>query len=400
MRAKNKLTLTELFIKKTKLAAGPYYDAKERGLLLLVQGSGRRSFYFMYNVRRRGTRWYNIGWISLADARRRAIDLRAEVANGKDPQAEKLAQRDAKSFGDLHQRYLTEWAQRRNKSWRQADYLVRKHLLPRFGRLDAKSVTRADVRAAIGKIASPTVANQTLEAASAIFTFGVKMEVVAFNPCKGIDRNKTHSRERVLSDSEIKLFWPELTPPLKVILLTGQRPGEVKHMLHLHIKDGWWEMPGKPEAKWPGTKNGESRRVWLSEPVREIVAATVTNVTVDSASTEPNASVGGFVFKRSHPDAVMRDICERLGVEPKITPHDLRRTFATRVAALGFGRQALDRILNHRDRGVTNSVYNRYEYAIEDQRVMEAVARHIIDLAEGRRDTGDVIHFPDLIKKS
>ena len=30
---------------------------------------------------------------------------------------------------------------------------------------------------------------------------------------------------------------------LKLILLLGQRPGEVAHMRHEHIKDGWWEMP-------------------------------------------------------------------------------------------------------------------------------------------------------------
>ena len=62
---------------------------------------------------------------------------------------------------------------------------------------------------------------------------------------------------------------------LKLILLTGQRPGEVAHMRREHIKDGWWEMPGAPDAasKWRGTKNGESHRVWLSAPVQELLAA-------------------------------------------------------------------------------------------------------------------------------
>ena len=50
----------------------------------------------------------------------------------------------------------------------------------------------------------------------------------------------------------------------------------------------------------------------------------------------------------------------------------------------------MDRILNHKDRGV-GTIYDRYAYATEDQRVMEAVARHILEVAEGRRETGAVI---------
>ena len=50
-----------------------------------------------------------------------------------------------------------------------------------------------------------------------------------------------------------------------MILLTGQRPGEVTHMRREHIEDGWWTLPGAPVPAlgWPGTKNGETHRVWL-----------------------------------------------------------------------------------------------------------------------------------------
>jgi integrase len=212
-----------------------------------------------------------------------------------------------------------------------------------------------------------------------VFSWGVAQDAVAFNPCKGIERNPTRSRERVLSDSELALFWPELTPALRVVLLTGQRPGEVSHMRREHIIDGWWKMPGAPVTKlgWPGTKNKENHDVWLMQAVREIVG---------------NGD-GGFVFRRAHLDAVMRDICQRLGVEDRITPHDLRRTFGTVVTRLGLGRPAMDRILNHRDRSI-GTVYDRHAYATENRRVMESVAAHILALAEGRAVTaGNVVSF-------
>jgi hypothetical protein len=57
------------------------------------------------------------------------------VARGKDPAAEKKAERGSGTFADLHQRYLEEHAKKRNKSWRQAEALVNRHVLPRWGKL-------------------------------------------------------------------------------------------------------------------------------------------------------------------------------------------------------------------------------------------------------------------------
>ena len=173
-------------------------------------------------------------------------------------------ERDSGSFADLASRYVELWAKKHNKSWKQAEALVAKHLLPRWGRMKATAITRADVRAVMARIEAPIVANQTLAAASAIFTWAVKQEIVDVNPVAGVDRNPTASRERVLSDAEIKLLWGRLDPGLKLLLLTGQRPGEVVAMQAAHIVDGFWQMPGKPVGDWPGTKNGRDHRVALS----------------------------------------------------------------------------------------------------------------------------------------
>jgi hypothetical protein len=123
---------------------------------------------------------------------------------------------------------------------------------------------------------TPILANKVLAMASAVFTWGVKQEIVTVNPCRNVDRNKTTSRERVLSDSELSRFWaacgkygiPGLA--LKLILILGQRPGEVSHMRFEHVVDGWWMLPGEVIA--PGTKNGCSHRVWLPKPAQDILS--------------------------------------------------------------------------------------------------------------------------------
>src|SRR5215831_9283094 len=295
-RTSNKRCLTELFVRKVQPEALAFnvWDAKERGLVLRVHPSGARSFKAVYSVGGRA-RWFHIGAIGLSDARKMAAQVRLDVAHGKDPAAERRAERDSGTFAELAERYVREHAKKKNKSWAQADYLVRKYLLPRLGKLNANAIARKDIRAAIGRIESPTVANQVRASASAIFTWGMKMEVVSANPCRGVERNATKSRERVLSDAEISQFWAAFDSvpngntigcALKALLLTGQRPGEVAHMRHEHIADGWWMLPGAPDPKigWPGTKNGQTHRVWLPEAVRALIGP----------GSETNSA--GFVF--------------------------------------------------------------------------------------------------------
>ena len=165
------------------------------------------------------------------------------------------------------------------------------------------------------------------------------------NPCSQVQRNEVRSRERVLSDSEIPLFWAAFDgaglagTALKLILLLGQRPGEVSHMRFEHIDCGWWDMPGKavPELGWPGTKNGETHRVWLPKPARALVA----ELDGDDKGFVLAGQRGGAVARL---DLLMRAICANLGIDDKVTPHDLRRTHGTRITALGFGRDAMNRI--------------------------------------------------------
>jgi integrase len=408
-KAPNRQNLTELYVRKTRprSAAVNVWDLRERGLVLRIQPSGHRAFKFVYSIRGRA-RWYHIGQIPLSDARRMAAKLRLQVAEGKDPLAERRAERGRGSFEEVHSRYLEQHAKKRNRSWAQADSLVRRFLLPRWGDLELGSISRADVRQLVGSIPAPVVANQTLAAASAVFSWAVKQEIVAVNPCTGVERHELKSRERVLADSEVKPVWDAMEMTgliecycLRTILLTGQRPGEVAHMRREHVADGWWTLPGNPDPKtgWPGTKNGQTHRVWLPEPVRLMLAELADDEDVSPWKNEgfsENPSFpgkhSGFVFPggRGNPISklpkAMQQVCAHLGIDSKITPHDLRRTHGSTITRLGFGRDAMNRIQNHREGGIAD-VYDRHEYADENKLIMEKVAGHILKLAKRVRET-------------
>jgi integrase len=389
-RAARAVRLTELNVRNARPAGAAYliWDTQLPGLALRVQPTGSRSFVAVYSRHGR-PRWMLLGKagkIALGDARAMAAEAMLAVAKGGDPAADRKAERGAGTFADLQGRYLEQYAKKHNKSWRQADALIHRHAMPRWGKLQAGSITRADVKQLMARIEAPIAANQTLAAISAVFTWGIREEIVGANPCKLVERNPTKSRERVLSESELPKFWrafDDLDPvrgrALKAILLLGQRPGEIAHMRHEHLKDGWWEMPGEPvpTLRWPGTKNGAEHRIWMPKPAQGLLADGV-------------ASAGGFVFAgpRGGPiddlDDAMREICAELRIE-RATPHDLRRTHGSTVTALGFGRDAMNRIQNHREGGIA-SVYDRHGYADENKKIMEAVAAKIMSLIEDRAD--------------
>src|SRR5215471_7138922 len=267
----NKQKLTSLTVTKLRPTAKPYlvWDTYQRGLALQIQPSGYRSFKLIYRFHNR-PRWYHIGAadaIALADARKLAAKLMLQVIEGKDPAAEKRAERGAGTFAEMASRYVEEYTKKRNKSWQQTDALIRRNVLPRWGKLEANSITRADVKTLMrGMEQAPIAANQTLAAVSAVFTWAVKEEIVSSNPCRGVARNPTRSRDRVLSASEIPMVWsalddagPIVGTALKLILFAWPATGRsLSHAARAHQR--WLvgnagrtdsgRLAGYEECKW------------------------------------------------------------------------------------------------------------------------------------------------------
>ena len=321
----NRRRLTQPYVKQTKPRAEPFntWDIVP-GLVLRIQPTGHRSWRYFY-CRHRAC-WYHIGnaaSIAISEARKIAIDLAARVARGEDPAADRKAERNAGTFSELAADYVERYAKRNNKSYKQAETLVARYLLPKWGKLKAADIARKDVRGVLDRIGDrPVLSNAVLAGASAVFSWAVEQDILAINPARGIKRHPVKARERILNESEIKSFWIAFddagllrSSALKLVLLTGQRPGEVCHMRREHIEQveggAWWTLPGEPDKNgWPGTKNKRTHRVWLSAPARAVLAE------LDDE---------GFVFGRrplTGIDGAMRDICGKLGIESTVRPHD------------------------------------------------------------------------------
>jgi len=204
------------------------WDTVQPGLVVQVQPTGHRSFIVVYNRHGR-TRWYHLGnalAIRVAEARKLANAVMYQVARGKDPAAEREA------FEDLATRYR-KYAETKNKSWKATGKLIKRYVLPSWGKLLAAEISRGDANALMADITAKVTANQVMASASAIFSWAIRKEIggVKINPCHNIERNQTRKRTRILSDSELPLFWKKFdsvglmrSRALMTILLTGQRP--------------------------------------------------------------------------------------------------------------------------------------------------------------------------------
>lgn len=376
---------------------------------------------------------------NVTKARAAARKLLAPVDLGQDPFADREAERMARmaaeaeaaarvnaaaqrqrdSFAAVAERYI-ELKAKANRSWAETERLLRfgepkpadtakrrsgrPHRSDTIGPMTAwadrhiAEIRRADVADlmdAIGK-RSPAVARATYAALRGLFAWCMERDLVETSPCDGFKAPpRPKARERVLADQELSQIWRasddlgELFGPIiKLLMLTGQRRAEVAGMAwaELDLEAQIWRIPGER------TKNGKAHELDLCNQAVEILKGmTRTGLLVFPARGE-GAARGFSATKRRLDDLVealrAKDAAEA-GVELEAAApwrlHDLRRTAATGMAALGFPPHVVERVLNH----VSNTqsglvgVYQRHEYRQERRAASAAWGAHVAAILAG-----------------
>jgi integrase len=389
--------LTEGYIRTVRLREEMFrvWDTHQRGLALRVQPSGVKTFEVAYHHAGR-LRWYVIdryGAIGLKEARDAARIIRAKAALGGDPQGEKIASRVGDTLAQIHERYVENTSSAK-KSWQHSQKLMQRYILPKLGNRKLKDVTRTDMWRIFDDLSDrPILANCVLASASAMFNWALKRHLIPDNPCRGIEHHKPKSSKRFLSNDEIRTIWPMLddlglyqSSVLKIILMTGQRPGEVCSMRwqDIDLDAGIWSMPGQAAEGWPGTKNHRDHEVPLPAPVLELLR----ELEPESGKIKNNILHVFPSVRKGKPIGIPStvSIWQAAGV-PRFRPHDLRATCATGMDALGIVRQHISLVLNHVEAGVTQS-YVRHDQRQHKRLALEAWARELMAIlaGEGRTD--------------
>jgi integrase len=375
MRAK----ITKRIVDGAERKAATYLirDTEIKGFVLVVTPAGAKSYAVDYRVgsgRGAPKRRLTIGkhgspWPPDA-ARMEAKRLLAEVAAGRDPAKARQNDRQALTFGELIDIYLTEGVSHKKGSTLKSDSgRIDHHLRPLLGKSRIDRLDRADVermRNAVtsgqtaekiesgakrrsGTMASGGrgVAAQCVALTGAIFSFAVGRGLCTNNPARGVKKAPTRKIERFLSEAEIARLAEALdveanrtgnpypSAAIKLLLVTGCRKGEITGLRWDHVDFD------HDCLRLPDSKTG-AKVVYLSAPARALLEGLPRMANSPWVIPSTRAIGAGATiesaWKRARQAANLSDV--RL--------HDLRHSFASVGAAGGLSLPIIGALLGHK----------------------------------------------------
>lgn len=313
----------------------------------------------------------NCANVSQKDARRRVQEIMGQVAREIDPV---VAKRDAQ--GELYEvvveRYLKHMREHARASTVYASKRILLHQVNWTGRRIG-TIKWREIASALDAIKgrdAPIMANRVFAVLRRMFNFAVEHELLEKNPC---DRHrppsKEISRDRVLSDEEIRQVWLACTeypygPLVRMLILTGQRRDEVASAVWDEFHAGNWHLPARR------TKNGRAHCVPLSSQVESLIEGL------------PRVSENLFVRVTAGTMSRHKQILdESCPLEPW-TLHDLRRTMCSGMARLAIPIHVIEKCVNHVSGTLSGvaGIYNRYSYEKEKREALQLWGDHIASL--------------------
>jgi hypothetical protein len=238
------MRLTRSTVAKLALPPGRseaiYFDEALPGFGVRIRAGGKRTWIVQYRVGTKQRR-VTLGNVEVLDpdkARLAARETLAKVQLGGDPQIERAETkaRASVTVGAVVSRYLEDAAERqRARSLDATRRYLRVHWAP-LKEIPIDRVHRATVAARLKEIAKengPVAANRARQCLSAFFGWAMREGLTDLNPVAATNQAvEETSRERVLSDDELKAIWRTCRDDtfgriVRLLILTGQRRDEV-----------------------------------------------------------------------------------------------------------------------------------------------------------------------------
>lgn len=412
--------LTRKLIDTLEPAAAEYcvWDTQVTGFGVRVWPSGGRSYVLFFRLggrSRKLTLGKADGGYGLDEARDRAIQKLQDVRDGIDPQAQKVADRNALTVADLTDLYLEEGpALKPNKkaaSWETNRIMFDCHIKPLIGRRLARDITMMDVSRmqldiSTGKTArnimlgyrrrskvrgGKRVAAMAVITLGAVYEFAIRAEYLQKNPTRGVERFQTVRRERYLSERDLAAIsetlveferdderFSVMADAVRLLILTGCRKSEILALKWDFVdwRKGCLRLPeSKTGAKVvPLADNAIAilRRRWDAARPTDASFGHNSGAAPGPASGSPwvlpaMKGDGHFVGLphlwtkvKARADAILRQRAGEAGADPRevhsllnVRLHDLRHSFASFAIADGASLFILGKILGHKQARTT-----------------------------------------------
>lgn len=367
-----RVALTDNFIRMAKppeRGSTAVFDDTLRGLCLRISAAGTKSFCLVQGKERTRTYVGKYPVVSLAQARTECRRILAEQTLGS-PKKEPT---ETLSFKDAVEMFLATSA-KRNRPRTTKDYrrLLNRHFVPPLGKNKLAEITPRQIAKIVdGLLGTPSECAHAFAAAKIFFRWAIRRHLTKTNPAEGLQGPpKARSRERVLTDAELREVLQKARGQgypfghvLELLILTGQRRSEIGSL-------EWnWIDSDKRTITLPASITKNKREHTF--PYGQVVADVLANIDRNGPFLFPGSKdtdlpiTGWSNFKTAFDKK-----CE----VQQWTLHDLRRTFATNLAAIGIRLEVTEKLLNHVSGsfGGIVGVYQRHGYMDEMRSAIEA----------------------------
>jgi len=371
-----KINLTDITVRKLRPPpAGQitYWDSTLTGFGLRVSQGGAKTFTVVHGARRERLTIGRYPIISLAEARTAARRILAERTLG--------AHRSPSiNFDEALKQFFSTHCDQNNRvsTATETKRLLSKHFLPGFRKEAVGDITPHDISKRIDRLlATPSEANHAFTAIRSFFRWATRRHYVRHNPCEGMQiPTRAVARDRVLTDQELAQIYKTATQLgypfgtiVQLLILTGQRRGEIGSMRWGYIEERTVSLPSSL------TKNNREHVFPLGETAASILERVPRfNSPYLFPARGRDTPFNGW--------SKCKAAFDRTCSVGSWTLHDLRRTFATNLAALGIPVQVTEKLLNHAS-GTTAgivAVYQRHTYMDEMRAAIELWEHRLLGL--------------------
>jgi integrase len=333
---------------------------------------------------------------SLDEFRKRARRELNQVEEGRDPLEEKRRVTQAKTFGDLLDRYINEYAKRRKKTWKKDQRRFQLYIPKEWRSRKAGHITFddiSDLHRRVGDRGAPYEANRLVEVLRKAFNLAARWNMVdptMPNPARGIERFPEKKRKRWVRPEEVKEIAKAIDAEANVYvraaiwlyLLTGVRRSE---LLQAKWSDIDW---GQRMLRLPQSKGSALRGIEEEEHASLSGPALVLLQSVPREEKNPyilpGAKKGRHLVNIAKPWGRIR---KAAGVED-VRLHDLRRTVGSWMSQSKVDLNTIKEALRHASISTTLT-YARLG-ADPAREAIEDYGQRILAIA-GKTEAGDVI---------
>lgn len=358
--------MKQAFTKQMLLALKPpasgrryLHDTKEHGLSAYITATGAITFYVRKRINGRDERVFigNFPDVTIEQARAKAVTIRAQVAQGQDPVADRRRLRADVTFADIFNEYMERYSKKQKRSWQYDEREVNKFLSHWFKK-KATSISKQDIQLLHERIRDQNglyQANRILERISSIYNRAIEWGWQGTNPAEGVRKFREKSRDRFLQPDELPRFFAALEEEenetardyIMLSLLTGARKSNVLAMR--------WDEISFERAEWriPETKNGEPLTVALSGPAMEILNDRRRQTNTDWVFPSAESKTGHL----ADPKKAWARLLARAGIKD-LRIHDLRRSLGSWQASTGASGYIIGKSLGHKSQQATQ-IYAR-----------------------------------------